>query len=275
MEKKSPLTQLEKKKRYLERKRLGISIPRSKTRRDVKLQRKMDKVKKYGLTVEQFDEMMKAQKNKCAVCHKRETKRHPSGTLFDLAIDHDHKTGKVRGLLCNSCNRALGNLMDSTDNAHSVINYLRDANKIEHRDVVFVDKGTPEWLKTYCKRMYSFLDLQVFSVQINYASHRAINRRLREIGYAPILKTDLAAAVIDPTYLTAHLFFPSPMFESYEAKATIAHEFLHIDFRYHIFDKVKLALSGLKTKDDAKLLRIEEEAVENTLSILEKVGLFN
>ena len=55
--------------------------------------------KKYGLTLEQLDKLIKANKGGCWICD-RKNKR--------LVVDHDHQTGKVRGILCDLCNRHLG-----------------------------------------------------------------------------------------------------------------------------------------------------------------------
>lgn len=58
--------------------------------------------KKYGLTVEEYDQMLADQDGHCAICpvEPTPTKR--------LAVDHCHKTGKVRSLLCHTCNNHLG-----------------------------------------------------------------------------------------------------------------------------------------------------------------------
>jgi hypothetical protein len=57
--------------------------------------------------------MFASQNGLCASCGNPETKiDHRSGTIKELAVDHDHATGKIRALLCNSCNVALGLLQD-------------------------------------------------------------------------------------------------------------------------------------------------------------------
>jgi len=61
--------------------------------------------RRYGLTVAEFNGMVTQQGGKCMVCRKR-----PRGILH---IDHDHETGKVRGLLCTSCNQGLGYFKDN------------------------------------------------------------------------------------------------------------------------------------------------------------------
>ena len=57
----------------------------------------------YGLTVEQYDAILVAQGGGCAVCGK-----HPNGRR--LPVDHEHETGRVRGILCDNCNRGIGRL---------------------------------------------------------------------------------------------------------------------------------------------------------------------
>jgi hypothetical protein len=72
----------------------------------------------YGLTVEQVEHMRKDQNGVCAICFGS------SGGKKDLHIDHCHATGKVRGLLCESCNRGLGFFRDSPDHLVAAAKYL-------------------------------------------------------------------------------------------------------------------------------------------------------
>lgn len=58
--------------------------------------------RKYGLTLKQFDRMMYLQKGKCAICYRPFL---PDGKTRRPHVDHDHKTKRVRGLLCMTCNR--------------------------------------------------------------------------------------------------------------------------------------------------------------------------
>jgi len=57
----------------------------------------------YGMTLEDYNELFLRQNKKCAICGK-----HQSESTRRFGVDHDHKTGKVRGILCNRCNTALG-----------------------------------------------------------------------------------------------------------------------------------------------------------------------
>lgn len=88
-------------------------------------ERKLQYRKKYierefGINYEQYDQMLKEQKGVCAICGCPETK--PNAKY--LAVDHNHETGIVRGLLCNNCNRALGLLKDNKEILQSAIKYL-------------------------------------------------------------------------------------------------------------------------------------------------------
>lgn len=75
--------------------------------------------KKYGITLEQYNELLESQNNGCAICAK------PCATGMNLAVDHDHTTGKVRALLCKNCNTAIGLLGEDTDRMAKAIEYLQ------------------------------------------------------------------------------------------------------------------------------------------------------
>lgn len=74
-------------------------------------------LKRFGLTPEQYDAMLAEQGGVCAICQRPDADRR-------LAVDHDHATGRVRGLLCKSCNKALGAFRDSTDLLLRAVEYL-------------------------------------------------------------------------------------------------------------------------------------------------------
>jgi hypothetical protein len=85
-------------------------------------------LRKYGITPEEYDRIFKDQDGKCAICHRSPTGVGRNGKV--LHVDHNHKTGKVRGLLCPDCNLSIGRLGDSIDVLKSAIAYL------EYNDVV-------------------------------------------------------------------------------------------------------------------------------------------
>jgi hypothetical protein len=75
--------------------------------------------RKFDLTPEQYSEMWTAQRGLCAICHRVEPREG-----YALAVDHDHTTGEVRGLLCSHCNRGIGWLSDDPELLRSAIGYL-------------------------------------------------------------------------------------------------------------------------------------------------------
>lgn len=79
----------------------------------------------YGLTIEMFDSMVDSQGGVCAICNRPETHINPrTKKLRRLNVDHDHATGKVRGLLCSKCNRGIGQLGDSIELMKAALAYL-------------------------------------------------------------------------------------------------------------------------------------------------------
>lgn len=78
----------------------------------------------YNLTVNEYNKLVERQNGLCAICGKVETANNQYG-MFPLSIDHDHITGKVRGLLCQRCNRMLGHAKDNINILKKAIKYLR------------------------------------------------------------------------------------------------------------------------------------------------------
>jgi hypothetical protein len=83
----------------------------------------------YGINIEEYEELFKSQSGKCAICRK------PSETINSsrrLAVDHDHKTGSVRGLLCSDCNTMLGHFDDDPKLCIKAATYIKKAG--DYRD---------------------------------------------------------------------------------------------------------------------------------------------
>lgn len=81
----------------------------------------------YGITVEEFNQMVDIQGGRCACC-----KREPQGkgAAAVLNVDHDHVTGRVRGLLCNPCNQAMGLMKDNPVMIRQLLKYADYAAEI-------------------------------------------------------------------------------------------------------------------------------------------------
>jgi hypothetical protein len=91
--------------------------------------RRTNLAKNYGLTVAEYDAMLRAQGGVCAICNRPERAMR-EGKVVRMPVDHDHETGAVRGLLCHTCNRAIGLLGDDTALMRRAISYLlRHRNK--------------------------------------------------------------------------------------------------------------------------------------------------
>ena len=86
--------------------------------------------KRFGLTYDEYDRMMKAQDSRCGICGNKETALNPkTGQPRALAIDHCHKTGAIRGLLCTNCNRGIGNFREQPALFFAAIAYLQRHEK--------------------------------------------------------------------------------------------------------------------------------------------------
>jgi hypothetical protein len=81
--------------------------------------------KHYGLMLERFNEMRAAQGDVCAICCKGEFAKHAvTGEPRALAVDHDHSSGQIRGLLCTNCNKGVGCFRDDPALLRAAIAYL-------------------------------------------------------------------------------------------------------------------------------------------------------
>lgn len=76
---------------------------------------------RFGLTTEEYDRILASQNGTCAICAE------PNSIDRRLAVDHNHETGVVRGILCHACNLGLGFFRDSPERMHSAIEYLKRA----------------------------------------------------------------------------------------------------------------------------------------------------
>lgn len=77
--------------------------------------------KKFGVTLAEFNQMFLVQESKCAVCHTAAAKK--------WNLDHDHVTGRARGILCTTCNLGIGQMRDSADLCRAAAAYL-DAHRL-------------------------------------------------------------------------------------------------------------------------------------------------
>jgi hypothetical protein len=86
------------------------------------------RLKMYGLTEDQYDALAVAQGHVCAICLEPEKAVDPRTKMARrLAVDHDHDTLKVRGLLCHACNTSIGRLGDNHERLERAVAYLKKA----------------------------------------------------------------------------------------------------------------------------------------------------
>ena len=106
-------------KKYRDSHKEEISESRKKYYINNKLKVKNSRlIRERGITLEQRDQMLKDQMGVCKICKSNEC----GG--YDWATDHDHKTGLIRGILCNHCNKMLGMVKDNPEILKSAIEYL-------------------------------------------------------------------------------------------------------------------------------------------------------
>ena len=88
--------------------------------------RELHTARKYGISVEEYRNLFIKQNNLCAVCGNPETAVDKiNGNIRSLALDHNHKTGEIRGLLCQNCNNAIGHLHEDLTLLDKIRNYLK------------------------------------------------------------------------------------------------------------------------------------------------------
>lgn len=86
-------------------------------KKDKEKYKNLDLKRRFGITIEEYKQMLIIQDNKCAICSQVDPIRA-------LAVDHCHYTDRVRGLLCTNCNNGLGRFKDNIINLEKAIKYL-------------------------------------------------------------------------------------------------------------------------------------------------------
>ena len=93
--------------------------------RSTEMQRAWRFKKKYGVTLDDYDRLLQAQGGRCAICGGVSR-----GRSERFHVDHCHKTGRVRGLLCNPCNRGLGLLADNPELIDKAAAYIEASREV-------------------------------------------------------------------------------------------------------------------------------------------------
>lgn len=97
-----------------------------KTNPDIlRMSRRKDRLKRlYGLTLEDYLEKLRVQGGVCWICKKPETSKDRNGNIRALSVDHNHKTGETRNLLCDRCNRFIGMIEEEPELLLVFLEYL-------------------------------------------------------------------------------------------------------------------------------------------------------
>lgn len=101
--------------------RKKTDLKRKQSRRETHL------LSNYNLTLLEYNKLVEKQKNLCLICNRPEKLLDRAKNIRPLVVDHCHTTGKIRGLLCASCNLAIGNFEDRIDYLENAILYLRNS----------------------------------------------------------------------------------------------------------------------------------------------------
>lgn len=101
---------------------------------------------KHQMTVAEYINLMKKQMWRCVICQKEFAQQPTQQERYDSTIDHDHQTGKIRGLLCRQCNAMLGNARDNSLTLANGILYL------------FKHINSPEQNAKFDRKFVEFLD---------------------------------------------------------------------------------------------------------------------
>lgn len=86
------------------------------------------KLQKYGVDPYWYEKKLEEQHGVCAICGKPETAKF-RGKVVRLSVDHDHRNGKLRGLLCAACNRAIGLMKEDPATLRAAADYLERYSK--------------------------------------------------------------------------------------------------------------------------------------------------
>lgn len=107
----------ESRRRYREKNKEKLALSQKEYRERTNYHRNYNLRTRYGLSPEEYDNLLHKQGNVCALCGGIDTKRK-------LAVDHCHNTGRVRGLLCKACNVSLGLLKENKQTILNMLEYL-------------------------------------------------------------------------------------------------------------------------------------------------------
>jgi len=115
------------KKYFKEHREEGLKYRKDYYRSHKKEAKDLDLKKRFGISLDQYNKILESQNGVCAVCGNEEIITYKNyNTGRSLAVDHNHETGKVRGLLCTGCNRGIGFFNNNPERLIKASNYLKN-----------------------------------------------------------------------------------------------------------------------------------------------------
>lgn len=110
--------------KYNEQLKKNLEWKKTNKNKMTKLNRVSHYQDRYGITIDDYNKMLKEQNGKCKICYRSDTGRKSSKYFV---VDHFHSTGTIRGLLCHKCNVGLGKFEDNVNILSKAITYLKEA----------------------------------------------------------------------------------------------------------------------------------------------------
>lgn len=92
-------------------------------------------IKRFGITLEDYNQLLQEQDFVCSICRQSETETR-NGRVKTLAVDHHHETGKPRGLLCAACNKGIGWFRENIQTLERAVEYLQHHERVNLPDNV-------------------------------------------------------------------------------------------------------------------------------------------
>lgn len=134
--------------------------------------------RKYGITVTQLEKLLDEQGGKCAICGRELDTTISSNVPGKMQIDHDHETGRVRGLLCFCCNTGIGKFKDSKELMKKAIDYLDDPPDILYRNKSLSELEVFEHYKNNGKKYIDYETMNI--IPVNRAMTRGFTKEEKQ-----------------------------------------------------------------------------------------------
>lgn len=133
---------------------------------------------RYGISLNKIDKILESQKYKCAICETHLVRAR-------TAVDHCHDSGRVRGLLCKTCNSGIGMLRDSADIVHKALTYLQERREVDLREVDFGEAPSKPPLmmdeKNIARREYVAKNLEnIQRIDREYRARKKVSQPVKE-----------------------------------------------------------------------------------------------